>query len=180
MKKIVMNYRTKMAVIVIVMLIVTLSILTALHMTGEYDEIGSVIRKTQKNFGISNIDYKEILCSKLFKAGPLGEGDGLIVIQLTDESARDFILYAEKNLLQFPMSNVVEYFTYEMHDEKCISEHLKALERGFYGFYSYTDRGIIKGNKLIKAAEYGTYSLSGYLYIQYDTETGILYIWDHS
>lgn len=69
MKKIVMNYRTKMAVIVIVMLIVTLSILTALHMTGEYDEIGSVIRKTQKTFGISNIDYKEILCSKSFKAG---------------------------------------------------------------------------------------------------------------
>ncbi len=58
--------------------------------------------------------------------------------------------------------------------------HIKSLDDGFYGFYSYTEEETIQGSDLIKAAKYATPVLSGYLYIQYDNKTGTLYIWDHS
>lgn len=147
-----------------------------------YDEVGDSIRKAEKDFGIEGIDYEEVLYFRPFKGGPLGEGDSLLALQLSDESAKKIAPQLQGKLAPFPMDKEVRYFIYECRTEESehYLDHIKNLDEGFYGFYSYTEEELIQGSDLIKAAKYATPVLSGYLYIQYDNETGTLYIWDHS
>lgn len=151
-------------------------------MNSGYDEIGDSIRKAEKNFGVDGIDYEEVLYFKPFKGGPLGEGDSLLVLQLSHESAKKIAQQLQGKLDPFPMDKEVSSFIYECRteDSEHYLNHIKNLDDGFYGFYSYTEEEIVQGRDLIKAAKYATPVLSGYLYVQYDNETGILYIWDHS
>ena len=147
-----------------------------------YDEVGDSIRKAEKDFGIEGIDYEEVLYFRPFKGGPLGEGDSLLALQLSDESAKKIAPQLQGKLDPFPMDKEVRYFIYECRDEESehYLNHLKKSNDGSYGFYSYTEEEIIQGSDLIKAAKYATPVLSGYLYIQYDKANGTLYIWDHS
>lgn len=112
----------------------------------------------------------------------MGEGDSLLVLQLSDEPAKKVAPQLQGKLAPFPMDKEVRYFIYECKDEESehYLNHIKNLDEGFYGFYSYTEEEIIQGSDFIKAAKYATPVLSGYLYIQYDNETGTLYIWEHS
>ena len=151
-------------------------------MNSGYDEIGDSIRKAEKDFSIDGIDYEKVLYFRPFKGGPLGEGDSLLVLQLSHESAKKIAPQLQGKLDPFPMGKEVRYFTYERRseDSEHYLNHLKKSNDGIYGFYSYTEKEIIKGSDLAKAAKYATPVLLGYLYIQYDNETGTLYIWDHS
>ena len=75
-----------------------------------YDEIGDSIRKAEKNFGVDGIDYEEVLYFKPFKGGPLGEGDSMLVLQLSHESAKKIAPQLQGKLDPFPMDKEVRYF----------------------------------------------------------------------
>lgn len=77
-----------------------------------------------------------MLYFRSFKGGPLGEGDSLLVLQLSDEPAKKVAPQLQGKLAPFPMDKEVRYFIYECRTEESehYLNHIKIWMRGFTDF----------------------------------------------
>ena len=158
---------------------------------------GSFIKKTEHAFDSCKIEYEEILYFHPFIGGPQGKGDGFIVIVLTDKSKQEFDKYAENSLYKLPMPQKIKKYAYNVMNNEKFSYTLPELEQGYYGLFSTNGKQVLNNSEIEKNLAYIEEAwdcdnyinssvtiedilLDSCIYIQYENEKGILYIWEYS
>ena len=158
---------------------------------------GSFIKKTEHAFDSCKIEYEEILYFHPFIGGPQGKGDGFIVIVLTDKSKQEFDKYAENSLYKLPMPQKIKKYAYNVMNNEKFSYTLPELEQGYYGLFSTNGKQVLNNSEIEKNLAYIEEAwdcdnyinssvtiedilLDSCIYIQYENEKVILYIWEYS
>ena len=145
---------------------------------GYLSTVDNLIEKTESTFGI-DIEYKEILHYIRTEAGPFGEGDELMIVRLSEESA-DIIeaqLLENQYTLFFPQTEIVEdYIRNSMLIDES-TEQIEPLENGYYLMYSKSVDRFLDLTEIEEGiSSEDNYSLQRYIYLQVDLLNDILYV----
>lgn len=169
---------TKKIVYILAFTICILFIIILLLIFTQKDSLDDFLNKVEKAFGLSSIQYSDILYYMPFQGGPLGEGDAYLVVRLTDEYADIFedSLDNASEIYDFPMEDEIKYYSYNAMRSDRSLEKLPILETGKYAFYSKVEEQILSTTEILT----DSYYMSSFLYIQYDDVSKVLYIWDYS
>ncbi len=158
---------------------------------------GTFIKTAEKYFDTGKIEYEEILYFHPFEGGPRGKGDGFMVIKLSEKSKQSFDEYAEDKLCRFPMSDKVEEYVFSVMSNEDFSYSLPKPQNGYYGLFSVNKKHILNNREIEANLDYrekrwdydeeknsvvtpDDIILDLCIYMQYEKQKGILYIWEYS